>query len=267
MGQSIGKLFVGTLVPSAILTIMMIIMTGVICRLYPEWGPRGEKTTLLEKLKVIPTVLEIPILFGVIMTALLSGMVTATEAAPLSCFLGLVICLIRRRLSWKKFVSAVHDTLRVACMIFMIVAGAMLFGRLMTATGVPNEVAEWIAGVGWPNWVVLTLIIMFYIVGGCLMDALAFLLASLPIFFPIVVGTMQFDPIWFGVLICLVTTLGAITPPIGICCYVIAGMSKEISIKQVFKGALCYVPAYIVTIVIMIIFKDWTVNFLAGFAR
>jgi tripartite ATP-independent transporter DctM subunit len=265
-GQSIGKLFFGTLIPGILLTIFICVTVFLICLRHPDWGPKGSKTSWRERLAAVPPVFDIAILFAVIMACLMSGLVTATEAASASCILGLIMCLIRRRLNWKKFKSAIKDTLRISCMVFMIVAGATIFGRFMTITRLPNQVAEWVGSLEWSNTMVLLTMLVCYIIGGCLMDALAFLLISLPIFYPLV-EAMGYDPIWFGVLICLVTTLGAITPPIGICCYVIGGMCKDIPIEKVFRGSLYYIPAYLITLAIMMLLPYWTVLLLANLVR
>ncbi|HRY66425.1 MAG TPA: TRAP transporter large permease [Phycisphaerae bacterium] len=265
-GQSIGKLFVGTLIPGGLLTVFLALTVVVICRRHPDWGPEGPNATWGERLRCIPDVLDILVLFLVIMSALLSGFVTATEAAAVGCTLGLLFCLLRRRLSWHAFTMAVYDTLRISCLVFMILVGATLFGRFMNVTGLPDAVAQWIGGLAWPSWAVLLTMLLCYLVGGCFMDALAFLLISLPIFSPLV-AKMGYDPVWFGEVICLVTTLGAITPPVGISCFVVAGMSKEVPMEQVFKGAMYYLPAYIITFLLMLLSPYWTVLALSNLAR
>jgi TRAP-type C4-dicarboxylate transport system permease large subunit len=108
-----------------------------------------------------------------------------------------------------------------------------------------------------PNWVMLWFILFCYIIGGCVMDALAFLLVSLPIFYPLVMH-MGYDPIWFGQVITIVTTMGAIMPPIGICCYVVAGMS-DIPLATVFRGGFYYLPSYIIAIILLMLSPYWTV--------
>jgi TRAP-type C4-dicarboxylate transport system permease large subunit len=105
-----------------------------------------------------------------------------------------------------------------------------------------------------------------YIVGGCVMDALAFLLISLPIFMPLVTQ-LGYDPIWFGEVVCVVTTLGAITPPVGVCCFVVAGMSRDTTVEQVFRGAMFYVPAYILALAALLLWPEWTVVRLAALVR
>ena len=200
------------------------------------------------------------------MYALFTGVVTATEAAAVSCTLGLAICLARRKLSWKGFLAAVGDTVRISCMVFMIIAGAVIFGRFLAITRLPFEAAGWIGSLAMPRGLLLALILLCYIVGGCIMDALAFLLISLPIFYPLVVG-LGYDPIWFGQVITIVTTMGAIMPPIGICCYVVAAMAKDIPLSTVFRGALYYIPAYIVTLIILALFPYGTVLILSNLVR
>ena len=238
----------------------------MICLRHPTWGPRGEKATWIEKLKALPDMLDIFILFTVIMYALFTGMVTTTEAAALSCSLGLIICLLRRKLSWQKFKISLIDTLRISCLVFMIVAGATVFGHFLTLTRLPYAAAEWISTLNLPNWMILWIILIVYILGGCIMDALAFLLISLPILFPLV-EKMGYDPIWYGQVITIVTTMGAIMPPIGICCYVVSGMAEDIPISTVFRGALYYIPAYIIAIIVLMLSPYWTVLVLSNLVR
>ncbi|MFP4381949.1 MAG: TRAP transporter large permease [Candidatus Sumerlaeia bacterium] len=274
-GQSISQLFFGALIPAAILTILMGATVMLICLRHPTWGPPAEKVSWAERWRALPQVIDIIILFAAIMLALSVGMVTPTEAGAVSCFLGLILCLVRRKLSRKGFLRAIYDTLRISCMVFMIVVGATIFGHFITSTRLPFMVADWVGGLNWPGWLVLVMIMLCYVAGGCLMDALAFLLVSLPIFIPLVENmsteTLWFGQsyglVWFGVFICVVTTLGAITPPIGICCYVIGGMFRDIRLEQVFRGALYFIPAYIVLIILLMLFPDWLVMSLAGLVR
>lgn len=264
-GQSIGKLFFGNVIPSAILTVMILGTVVFICRRHPDWGPSGPRSGWKERFEALPEALDILVLFLVIMYALFTGVVTATEAAAVSCFLALVICLVRRKLTWPKFLDAMVDTLRISCLVFMIVAGAVIFSRFLTVTRLPFAAAEWIQTLELPRWMVLWVILLCYIVGGCVMDALAFLLVSLPIFYPLVVQ-LGYDPIWFGQVITIVTTMGSIMPPIGICCYVVAGMS-DIPLGTVFRGGLYYIPSYIVSIVILMISPYWTVLVLSELVK
>jgi tripartite ATP-independent transporter DctM subunit len=265
-GQSIGKLFFGNIMPSVILTVLIAATVIYICFRHPDWGPKGPKSTWRERWQALPEVVDILILFAIIMYALFTGVVTATEAAAASCTLGLIICLIRRKLSWEGFKKSLVDTLRISCLVFMIVAGATIFGRFLALTRLPFEAAGWISSLSMPNWVMLWFILICYIIGGCVMDALAFLLVSLPIFYPLVMS-MGYDPIWFGQVITIVTTMGAIMPPIGICCYVVAGMAKDIPLSTVFRGGLYYIPSYIIAIILLMLSPYWTVLVFSALVR
>ncbi len=265
-GQSIGKLFFGNVIPSVILTVLIAATVIYICFRHPDWGPKGPKSTWKERWQALPEVVDILILFAIIMYALFTGVVTATEAAAASCTLGLIICLIRRKLSWEGFKKSLVDTLRISCLVFMIVAGATIFGRFLALTRLPFEAAGWISTLDMPNWVMLWFVLICYIIGGCVMDALAFLLVSLPIFYPLVMS-MGYDPIWFGQVITIVTTMGAIMPPIGICCYVVAGMAKDIPLATVFRGGLYYIPSYIIAIILLMLSPYWTVLVLSNWVK
>ncbi|MDX9979363.1 MAG: TRAP transporter large permease subunit, partial [Lentisphaeria bacterium] len=228
--------------------------------------PAHAGTTLREKLAATPQVLDILVLFLVIMYTLMTGKVTPTEVAGVACLLAVGMCLLRRKLSWAKFRNSLRDTLRITCMVFIIMAGAKVFGMFLTLSYLPTRIAQEVGDLGLPGPAILAIILFCYIVGGCLMDALAFLLISLPIFLPLI-KELGYDPIWFGVVVCVVTTLGAITPPIGISCYVIAGMCKSVRVEQVFRGAMYYVPSYILTVAVLLLFPHFTVGWLASFAR
>jgi C4-dicarboxylate transporter DctM subunit len=265
-GQSIGKLFWGNVIPSVILTLLIAATVYLICVRHPDWGPKAPKSTWRERFKSLNEAVDILILFAIIMYALFTGVVTATEAAAASCALGLLICLLRRKLTWQGFVSSLVDTLRISCMVFVIVAGAVVFGRFLTVTRLPYEAAAWIGSLNLPNWMMLWVILFCYIIGGCIMDALAFLLVSLPIFFPLIIQ-LGYDPIWFGQVITIVTTMGSIMPPVGICSYVVHGMAKDIPLATVFRGGMYYIPSYILSIILLMASPYWTVLVLSNLVR
>ena len=265
-GQSIGKLFWGNVIPSVILTALIAATVFFICHRHPDWGPKAPKSSWRERFKALNEAVDILILFAIIMYALFTGVVTATEAAAASCALGLVICLLRRKLTWQGFRSSLVDTLRISCMVFVIVAGAVIFGRFLTVTRLPFEAASWIGSLALPNWMLLWVILLCYIIGGCIMDALAFLLVSLPIFFPMILS-MGYDPIWFGQVITIVTTMGSIMPPVGICSYVVHGMAREIPLATVFRGGLYYIPSYILSIALLMSSPYWTVLVLSNLVK
>ena len=253
--QSIGKLFWGSTIPGLIMTFLFCITIYVMCVVRPEWGPPGDKTSMVAKIKAIPGASEMIVLFTLIMGGLYSGAYTPTEAGAAGAFFAVVLGVIRRKLSWKGFIASVVDTLKISCMIIVIIAGAVIFGRFLTISGLPFQITEFAASLAVPPWVVMAVILLVYGIAGCLMDALGFLLVSIPIFFPLAMS-LGYDPIWFGCIITVVTTMGAITPPVGISVYVVAGMNKDIPMGTIFSGVLWFIPAYILTMALMMLYPQ-----------
>ena len=260
--QSIARLFYGGIGAGIILAILLILTVYVVCRIYPEWGPVGPKTGFIEKIKAVSGALEMIILFSLVMLGLYFGFFTPAEAGAAGSFFAVVISTIQGRLSWKGFIASIADTLRISCMVIMIVAGAMLFGRFLAVTRIPFDIAAWVVGLPVSGTVIMMIIFAIYIIGGAVMDALALLLITIPIFFP-VARQLGYDPLWFGVTITVVTTLGAVTPPVGATTYVVGGMAKGIPLEEVFKGVAYFLPAYIICVVVLMLFP-WLVTFLPG---
>jgi tripartite ATP-independent transporter DctM subunit len=263
--QSIGKLFWGSTIPGILLAILFCITVYLICLFRPDWGPAGEKTTMWEKIKSIPGAIEMIVLFTLVMVGLYSGAYTPTEAGAAGAFFAFVLGIVRRKLTFKGFVASVIDTLKVTSMIILIVTGAVILGRFLTISRMPFEIADYIAALPVQPWVIIIAILFIYMIAGMVMDALGFLLVSIPIFFPVVMK-MGYDPIWFGCILCVVTTLGAVTPPVGICAYIVAGMDKETPLGTVLKGVCWYLPSYWIVMLLMLFYPQIAL-FLPSFVK
>lgn len=248
--QSIAQLFVGGMVPGILLTLLFLATIWYLCRKNPDWGPAGPKTTFAEKLRSLPGSIEMIIIFLLVMGGLFYGLFTPTEAGAAGAALALLVAVCSGQMTWKKFHLAVNDSLKISCMIMVICLGAIIFGRFLAITRLPFEAAGWVAGLPIPPIVIIAVICLIYIIGGMVMDALALLLVTIPIFFP-VVQAMGYDPLWFGVLITVVTTLGAITPPVGVNMFIVASMAKDVPMTDVFKGVSYFMVAYVICVAIM----------------
>ena len=251
--QSIAQLFVGAMVPGVMLTLLFLLTVWILCKKNPDWGPAGPKTTFKEKLASLPGSIEMVIIFILVMGGLFLGFFTPTEAGAAGAALALLISVASRKMSFKKFWLAVNDSLKISCMIMVIILGAVIFGRFLAITRLPFEAAGWVATLPIPPMVIIAVICLIYVIGGMVMDALALLLVTIPIFFPVVTA-MGYDPLWFGVLITVVTTLGAITPPVGVNTFIVASMAKDVPMTDVFKGVSYFMVAYIACIAIMMAF-------------
>lgn len=260
--QSIARLFYGGVGAGILLAFLLIFTIYVVCRIHPDWGPVGPKTGFMEKIKALSGAFEMIVLFSLVMFGLYFGIFTPAEAGAAGSFFAVVITVLQRRLTWKGFISSIMDTLRISCMVIMIVAGAMIFGRFLAVTRIPFDIASWVVSLPVSGAVIMAIIFGIYIVGGAVMDALALLLITIPIFFP-VARELGYDPIWFGVTITVVTTLGAVTPPVGATTYVVGGMARGVALEDVFKGVAYFLPAYILCVIILMLFPS-LVTFLPG---
>ncbi|MUM77755.1 TRAP transporter large permease subunit [Pseudodesulfovibrio sp. F-1] len=263
--QSIAQLFLGGMVPGILLTLLFMATIWYLCRRHPQWGPAGPKTTLGDKLRSLPGSIEMVVIFLLVMGGLFLGLFTPTEAGAAGAGLALLLATATRRMTFEKFRMAVTDTLKISCMIMVIVLGAVIFGRFLTITRMPFEAAAWVAGLPIPPLVIIAVICLIYVVGGMVMDALALLLVTIPIFFPVVTA-MGYDPLWFGVLITVVTSLGAITPPVGVNMFIVASMAKNVPMAAVFKGVSYFMVAYCVCIALLMAFPQ-LVTFAPGLLR
>ncbi|MDY6880810.1 MAG: TRAP transporter large permease [Desulfatiglans sp.] len=253
--QSIGKLFAAGILPGILLCLLFLLTIYVRVLRNPSLAPPGPKTTFEEKVRSFAGVLEALALFAMVMGGIFFGIFTPTEAAAVGAFLTLVIALIRRQLTWKGFLQSLNDTTRISCMVMVIVTGAVIFGHFMAITRLPYELAGWVADLPLPGYAIMGIIILVYLFGGCFMDALAMIMLTIPIFFP-VSQALGFDPIWFGVVIVLVTEMGVITPPVGVNVYVVYGVAKDVPLATIFRGVFPMLAALLLCNLILLFFPS-----------
>ncbi|MFH1156415.1 MAG: TRAP transporter large permease [Pseudomonadota bacterium] len=263
--QSIAKLFYGGLGAGILLAVLLALTVYVVCTIHPDWGPVGERTSFKERIRSLAGAVEMIVLFMIVMIGLYLGLFTPTEAGAIGSFFAVVIGMFQKSLSMKDIYNSFVDTLKISCMVIVIIAGAMIFGRFLAITRIPFDIADWVVALPFSKSVIMAIIFFIYIIGGAVMDALALLLITLPIFFP-VARELGYDPIWFGVTITVVTTLGAVTPPVGATTYVVGGMAKDVPLEKVFRGVAYFLPAYILCLILMMIFPD-LVLFLPGLLK
>jgi len=253
--QSIGKLFAAGIFPGILLSILFMLTIYLRVLKNPSLAPPGPKTSIKEKMVSFVGVIETLLLFAMVIGGIFFGIFTPTEAAAAGAFLTLLIAILRRQLTWQGFVQSLADTTRISCMVMVIVTGATIFGHFMAITRLPFELAGWVSSLPLPHSAIMMVIILIYLFGGCFMDALAMIMLTIPIFFP-VSQALGFDPIWFGVVIVLITEMGVITPPVGVNVYVVYGVAKDVPLEEIFKGVFPMVLALLLCNLILLFFPQ-----------
>jgi len=253
--QSIGRLFMAGILPGLILILLFIIAIVIWTRMRPELGPKGPTFSLREKMASLSGLVETLLLFILIMGGLFLGIFTPTEAGAIGAFGTLALALVGRNLTMKGFMTALFETTRMSCMILVIVAGATIFGHFLAVTRIPFDIAQGVSEIQLPRWAIMLIIVAVYLVGGCIIDSLALIMLTIPIFYPVILF-LEYDPIWFGVIIVLVTQIGVITPPVGINVYVVSGVARDVPLDVIFKGVLPFLTALIIGTLLLIAFPQ-----------
>lgn len=253
--QSISDLFVASIIPGLTLVLLMILVVLFLCLKNPDYGPPAAKFTWGERFRSLTGVIPIFALFAFVIGGMYMGWFTPTESGAYGAFGAIVITLLMRRLTWDAFKSALVSTLRTSAMVMLLVISAVIFGRFLTVTRMPYEIADFIGSLSVSPTLLLLAIILVFVIGGSLMDSMGFLIIALPVFYPSLIA-MGYDPVWIGVMLCVVTSMGAITPPVGVNVFVIQGLSPGTSVITIFKGVAYFLLAYAAFLVLLIAFPD-----------
>ena len=251
--QDIGKLFMAGIVPGILAMAMYVMTIAIIVKLRPDWLPGGEMKPWSERFKDLKNVWAPLVLFVFVIGGLYGGFFTPTEAGGVGASGAFILGLVRRKLDGPKIREALLSATRTAAAVFTVLIGALLFGYFLTITQSPQKLTEFLTGLGIGRYGVLALIMVMYLVLGCLMDAMAMIILTVPIIFPVIVH-LGFDPIWFGVIIVMTVELGLIHPPVGMNVFVIKSVVKDVSFTTIFKGVLPFIVTDIVRLVILIAF-------------
>jgi tripartite ATP-independent transporter DctM subunit len=251
--QDVGKLFIAGIIPGILAVSMYMITITIIGIVRPGFLPAGERAPWSERVGALKDIWATLLLFAFVIGGLYGGLFTATEAAGAGAGGAFVIGVARRKLSGQDILRALLETTRTTAAVFTILIGALLFGYFLTITQTPQKVTEFLTGLGIGSYGVLTLIMLMYLVLGCLMDALAMIILTVPIIFP-VIRELGFDPIWFGVIIVMTVELGLIHPPVGMNIFVIKSVIEDAKISTIFYGVMPFIITDLLRLVILIAF-------------
>ena len=267
--ESVGALLLAGFLPGVFSAIVYGAIIIIWAKINPNLGPPGRRYTLNEKIRALPGVIPIAIVISVIISAIYAGWATPTEAGALGAFVVLIIAIMRG-LKLNSLNFALIETAKLVAMIFSIIWGVLIFVRFLGFSGLPETFANWIISLPFDPYIVLILILLGYVGLGMFIDAIGLLLLTLPVVYPAIIllnggpdvtadqspfgMTFNQVSVWFGIIVVKMAEVCLITPPIGLNCFVVAGVRKDIPVTEVFKGVTIFFIADILTILVLIMF-------------
>lgn len=253
--QSIATLFIGGILPGLLLSAVFIGYIYIACRRNPTLGPRGPSTKFSEKLVSLKRVWPVPALFILVIGGMYAGIFTPNEGASIGFVGALIIGLSMKRFNRQNFVPALFQAGSLIAMIFLIVVGALMLGYFIAASKLHIVAGEFLTGAAVPPVVTIIAISLIFMILGCFMDAVAIIVITVPIFYPIILS-LGYDPIWFGIMVVVLTNLGMITPPFGVIPFALRGITKDISLATIFRGTFPFIIANVVVVGLIIAFPQ-----------
>lgn len=251
--QDISKLFMAGILPGLLAVAMYMATIVVIGIVRPDLVPAGPRSGWPQRMSALRDIWAPLLLFAFVIGGLYGGLFTPTEAGGMGAGGAFLIGVLRGKLKGPDIRHSLLQATRTAAAVFTILIGALLFGYFLTITQTPQRVTEFLTGLGIGRYGVLLLIMLMYLVLGCLMDAMAMIILTVPIIFPVITH-LGFDPIWFGVIIVMTVELGLIHPPVGMIVFVIKSVIGEVDFTTIFKGVLPFIVTDLVRLAILIAF-------------
>jgi len=252
--QSIGQLFMAGMIPGLVIAAFFIGIIYGWARINPKVAPKSDRATWKERLRTLPEVVWVLLVFCVVVGGILAGFFTPTEAGAVGTFAVFLLAVLRRDMNFKKYVVSLREAMRTAGMLLMLLAGSTILGHFIAVTNIPQAAADWIAGLPLNRWVVLTIICLCYELGGSFIDDLAFMVLATPIFYPAVLK-LGFNPLLFGIIIMVVVMIGVVIPPVAICVFVVKNITKE-PMGRIYKGVAPFLISLMVVWGLLYIFPQ-----------
>ena len=261
--QNIAKLFLAAFIPGLLAALGYVITISIYVRLYPDAAGVKPPVPWAERWRGLTAVWPVLLVFIAVVGGIYGGIFTPTEGAAVGAFGTGLIALIGGGLTWMTLQEGLISTAKTTGMIFFIVLGAAFYNGFLALTRVPQELSDWVVGQGFTPLMVLVLILVFYVIFGCLMDSLSMILLTIPIFFPVIQVldfgmTAEEVAIWFGILVLIVVEVGLITPPVGMNLFIINAMDKATSMLETYRAVLFFVASDLIRVAILVAFPAIT---------
>ena len=255
--QNIAKLFVAAMVPGILAALGYMLTVAIIVRLNPADGVRSAPLPLLERFRSLSEIWPVVLIFVAMIGGMNTGIFTPTEGAAVGAAGTGLVAFLRGKLGWAELLDCFRSTAVATGMIFFIVLGATVFNAFLGFTRLPFFAAEWVEGLSTSPYIVLLVILLIYLVFGCVMDSLSMILLTIPIFFPIIMRldfglTPEETALWFGVMVLIVVEVGLITPPVGMNLFIINSMARGVSMMETYRGVLPFVASDLIRTLILV---------------
>jgi C4-dicarboxylate transporter DctM subunit len=254
---SIGHLYMAGMVPGAVLAVLFAAFVISYALIWPEAAPRmaEDRGSLLDKLRSFYEVAPVAVLIVVVLGSMYAGIVTPTEAAALGSLVSLILAALSRSLTWRALRDACYATVRTTSMVMLIIIFASMFSHVMALIGAPTALFKTVVAMHLPRWAFFAMIFVVLLIIAYALEELSVMIIILPILFPLVTG-LGFDPIWFGVIMIIWLEIGLITPPVGLNLFVIQGLMRGTTARDVTLGTTPYVILMLVLIILLFLFPD-----------
>ena len=266
--QSIGHLFLAALIPGIIATAGYMIVVAAFVRLSPRSGPAGERSSLRIRLQCLRDIWPVALVFVLVVAGIYLGWFSPTEGAAIGAGSVGLIAVVVGGMRWQGLTQSLLETAEITALIFLILLGAEIFNAFLALTQMPVELAKLVNRLDAPPMLIMIAMLAVYLVLGCVMESLAMILLTVPVFFPVVLSLdlgLEEDQlaVWFGILALMAVEVGMITPPFGLNIFVINAMARDVSMAETYRGVLPFVASDIVRILI-ILFVPWTALWAPG---
>lgn len=256
--QSLAHLFLAAIIPGIIATIGYAIAIRVYVHFRPNAGPAAEREGWAIRFRSLKAVWPVLTIFLVVIGGIYEGVFTPNEGAAVGAAATGVLSWMAGGMRLRGIKVAILETAKITGMIFMVLIGTEFYSAFLALSQLPQALSAWIAGLGLMPFQVLSAIIVVYLILGCLMDGLAMILLTIPVFLPVITGLdfgipAEAVPIWFGILVLILVEVGLITPPIGINVYVINSMAKGVPMTETFRGIVPFFLSDLIRIAIVVL--------------
>jgi len=266
---SIGKLLIAGILPGIFYACVFAVAIALACWLKPELAPRiaDVDTSWRAKWLAVRNLWAVMALFVLVLGAIYAGWATPDEAAAVGVVGALALLVQRRRFSWATVKSATIDSAKASAMIFLLLGAAAIFAKFLAVTGVIATMTKAVMELGMPFWALILALTLLYLVLGCFLDAISMMILTMPLVAPLITAHGQ-SLIWFGVFITMMAAIGAVTPPLGLNCFVMKGaLGDEVELNEIFLGAAPFVALMLAIALIIAAFPGlslWLPNYMAG---